>query len=143
MAALAVVLVAGGGVFALWQYKQSRPHPVWVPLPLNVELPDERRERVAKEFYETLGQREFLVGISKELQLPAKLDVADDEAAADVVQERYFVEIGETETAMGKVPTVNIGVRGTNRDKKVTGEIAQRLGDEIVRKSGAPPPAGR
>jgi hypothetical protein len=42
-----MALMLGGGVFAYSAYKQNRPHPMWVPLPLNPALPGEKRLEIA------------------------------------------------------------------------------------------------
>ncbi len=47
MSVVALALLVGGSGFAYWNYKQGRPHPVWVPLPINPDLSDEKREEIA------------------------------------------------------------------------------------------------
>ena len=39
-----MMLVLGGGGYAYRNYKLNRPHPIWVPLPINPALPLEKRD---------------------------------------------------------------------------------------------------
>ncbi len=124
---VAMFLLIGGGGVAYWNYKQGRPHPVWVALPLNPELSDEKRDEFAKELKAKLGTAETLTRISKELKLAKKWEMASDDEAAGELGRRLFVNIGEADSPLGKVPSLNIGVHGPRKDKGVSEEIANRL----------------
>jgi hypothetical protein len=137
--AMALVLVGGG--FAYKSYKQNRPHPVWVPLPINPELPGEKRTEIARELKTKLAKPEILIQVSKDLALPKALGLATDEQAANEVAERLFVNVGEADTPAGtKVPSINIGVRGKARDQEVSGKIAMRLMQDVWKILGIKPP---
>ena len=135
-----VMLGLGGGVFAYWTYKRSRPHPVWVPLPINREIPDEQRREIGAGLKAKLGEPEFLIQVSKELGLAKKMRLASDSEVAEELGRRLFVELGETASPMGRVPTINIGVTGKNWEKEVSGEIVMRLVEEVRKTPGSNPP---
>lgn len=61
MGVVAMMLMLGGGVFAYSTYKQNRPHPMWVPLPLNPALPGEKRQEILKELTAKLKDEALLL----------------------------------------------------------------------------------
>ena len=97
-----MLLVLGGGGFAYRTYKQNRPQPMWVPLPINPELPAEKRKEVVAELKKSLMKPEVLIQVSKDLGLPKAFGLPTDEAAANEVAQRMFVEVGETDGADGR-----------------------------------------
>ncbi|NQX02923.1 hypothetical protein HQ447_19875 [bacterium] len=141
---VAVLLVLGGGGIAYKNYKQNRPHPVWVPLPINPELPGEKRTELARELKAKLEKPALLLQVSKDLNLPQALGVATDEAAASEVAGRLFVTVGEADSpAGGKIPSINIGVKGKDKEQVVSGKIAMRLMQDVWKILGIKPPAQR
>ena len=136
-----MLLLGAGGVFGLYRYKQTRPHPVWVPLPINPELSTEKRDEIIKDLKAKLGEREALVNVSKDVGLVEKWHLASDEAGAGELEKRLFVKTGEMDTPMGKVPAIHVGVRGNRKESKVSGEIAMRLMKDVWKILGIPPPA--
>lgn len=140
MAVVAMILVIGGGVFAYSTYKQNRPYPVWVPLPLNPELTGEKRQEIVKELKVKLAENEILVQVSKDLGLTGKLKLPSDEDAAREIAKRLFVKLGETSSPMGgTVPSINIGVTGKTKEKAVSEEIAMRLMEDVWKILGIKP----
>ena len=140
--AVAMFLLVGGGGLAYWNYKQNLPHPVWVALPLNPELSDEKRDEAAKELKAKLGTAETLTRISKDLNLTKKWQLASDEEAAGELRRRLFVDIGEADSPLGKIPSLNIGVHGPRKDKGLSEEIATHLMKDVRKILGikSPPP---
>ena len=141
MGVVAIFLLIGGGGFAYWNYKQNLPHPVWVPLPLNPDLSDDKRQEIAKELKAKLGTTEILTIISKDLNLPKKWKMSSDDEAVGELGRRLFVTQGEVASSMGKVPAINIGVQGPRKDKGVSEEIANHLMVDVRKILGikAPP----
>jgi hypothetical protein len=138
---VAVLLVLGGGGFAYRTYKQNRPQPMWVPLPINPELPQEKRKEVVTELKKSLLKPEVLIQVSKDLGLPKTLGLPTDEAAANDIAQRLFVEVGEADAPTGgKVPSINIGIRGKRKDSEVSGKIAMRLMQDVWKILGIKPP---
>jgi hypothetical protein len=131
MSVVVLALLVGGSGFAYWTYKQGRPHPVWVPLPINPELSDEKREEIAKELKMKLGTTEILTRLSKDLDLPKRWQMTSDDEVAAELGRRLFVTLGEADSPLGKVPSLNIGVQGTRKDKAISEEIAMRLMKEV------------
>ncbi len=127
------MLIGGGGVFGFWTIRQNRDYPVWVPLAINSELPPQKRADLAKELKAKLSNREILAKISKELTLTKDFGLATDEAVADELAKRLFVDVGEIGTPQGASPALNIGFSGKKKDKEATGKAAIRLMDEVAK----------
>jgi hypothetical protein len=138
---VAMLLVLGGGGFAYRTYKQNRPQPIWVPLPINPELPAEKRKEVAAELKKNLMKPEVLLQVSKDLGLPKILGLPTDEAAANEVAQRMFVDVGEAAAPTGgTVPSINIGIKGKRKDTEISGKIAMRLMQDVWKILGIKPP---
>lgn len=135
-----LILMFGGGIYAFSNYKQGRPHPVWVPMPINPEVPEEKREEIATSLKAKLSSDEVLIQVSKDLGLPAKMKVSSDAAAAEEVRKILFVKEGEMESPRGRIPSINIGVKGKARDHKLSGEISMRLMEDVWKILGIEPP---
>jgi hypothetical protein len=138
-----MVLLFGGGGFAYWSYKQNLPSPVWVPLPMNHEVPLEQREKIAKELKEKIEVPEILNKVSKDLDLAAKWKLANADAASAELKKRLFVRAGDMDTPGGKIPSMNIGVDGPRKDSHVSQEIAMRIMEDVRKILGVKPPSGR
>ncbi len=135
-----MVLALGAGGFAYRTYKGNRPAPIWVPLPLNSEVSEEKREEVLKELKEKLELPEVLTRVSTDLGLAKKWNFASDAEAAAEVKRRLFVHLGEADSPMGRVPSINIGVEGLAKEKDLSGEIAMRLMQDVWKILGIKPP---
>ena len=136
-----MMLVLGGGGYAYRNYKLNRPHPIWVPLPINPALPLEKRDEIAKDLKAKLSKFEILLQVSHDLGLPKKWNLATDEEAAEEIAARLFVKVGEADGPMGKVPSINIGLTGKSRDKEITEKVALRLMEDVWKIAGIKPPA--
>lgn len=138
---LAVMLLMGGALaYYKMVYLPGRPHPVWVPLPINPELEREKRDAIIKNLKEKLSDREILVKVSKDLGLRQKLQLDSDDQCASELAARLFVKPGDADTPMGKVPAIHIGVKGTEKESAVSGQIAMRLMDDVWKILGIKPP---
>lgn len=135
-----MMLLFGGGLFAYFTYKQNRPAPVWVPLPINPELPDAKRDEIVSDLKTRLSAEEILLKVSKDVNLTAKWDLASDKEGASEIRRRLFVRAGEADTSMGKVPAIHIGLTGKKKEREVSGEIAVRLMDDVWGILGIKPP---
>lgn len=135
-----MMLMLGGGAFAIHIYKQNRPHPVWVPLPINPELPGDKRREIAKDLKAKLDHPEVLIQVSKDLDLAKKWKMASDEAVADQLSKRLFVKVGEMASSMGNVPSINVGVSGKNKEKEDSEAISMRLMKDVWKILGIKPP---
>lgn len=140
-AVVLILLTVGGGAFAYRHYKQNKPTRVYVPVPLNPELPSEKREEVAAELKARLSEPGLLIQAVKDTGLAGKLKLASDEAAGRFVGERLFVETGEADTPMGlKVPALHIGMTCKVKEYTPMGEVALRLMDDVWKILGVNPP---
>jgi hypothetical protein len=139
-----MVLMVGGVGFAYKAYKDNRPSPIWVPLPINPELPDEKRVEIVKKLKAHLTQAEVLMQVSKDLKLPTAMNAPNHESAAHEIGKRVFVEIGEANTPTGsRVPSINVGVKGKAKDRELSGKIAVRLVEDVQKLLGTKTAATR
>ena len=140
---LAMMLFLGGSYFAYRTYQQNRPHPIWVPLPINPELPVVKRDEIIAKLKSELSQTDRLVRVSKDVGLVGKWKLSSDEDGAAELASRLFVREGEADTPNGKVPAIHIGVKGTRKEREVSGEIAMRLMEDVWKILGIDPPPKR
>ncbi|MGL4401401.1 MAG: hypothetical protein ACRCXD_16165 [Luteolibacter sp.] len=139
-----VLMAVAGGGFALRIYKQNRPQPIWVPLPINADLPLEKRNELAAEIKKRLLKPDILIQVSKDLSLAKIMELPTDEAAANEVAQRLFVEVGEAAAPTGgTVPSINIGIKGKSKDTEVSGKIAMRLMQDVLKILGIKTPPAK
>jgi hypothetical protein len=142
LGAVVMMLVVGGGGFAYWTYRQNRPTPVWVPILVNTELDPVKHEELSKDLKTKLMTPEFLLQVSKDLQLASKWQLPSDQAAAEEIAKRLFVRVGEADTPTGRVPSINVGLNGPKKDFALSGEIAMRMMKDVWKILGIKPPPG-
>ncbi len=135
-----MALMLGCGVFAYRVYKQNRPQPIWVPLPLNSQLPGSKRDEIVKELKAKLDTPEIMLKVSKDLKLAQIWKLPSDSAAGEELSRRLFVTLGESQTHIGPTPTIDIGVTGAVKEKALSEKIAMRLMDDVWRIIGIDPP---
>jgi hypothetical protein len=140
---VAMLLMGAGGFFALKIYKENRPAPVWVPLPINPELPVAKRDEIISKLKTELAASDRLLRVSKDVGLAGKWKLSSDEDGAAEVASRLFVKEGEADTPQGKVPAIHIGVKGKRKEREVSGQIAMRLMDDVWEILGVDPPPKR
>jgi hypothetical protein len=139
---VAMFLGLGGGVAGLWFYKQNRPAPIWVPIPMNSEVPAAKRSELAAELKKNLLKPDILMKVSKDLGLGQLMGVGTDETAANELAQRLFVDIGETTAPTGgSVPSLNVGIKGKRKDRVVSEKVVMRLMQDVYPLLGvkAPP----
>ncbi|MEO8613690.1 MAG: hypothetical protein ABI600_01000 [Luteolibacter sp.] len=137
---VAMAMMFGGGFFAFRTYKQNRPYPVWVPLPINPELPIEKQDQLAKELKTKLCDRETLIQVSRDLRLMYQWQMTSDAQCADELAKRIFVKAGETGSGLNHVPSIDIGVGGKTKERDLSGKIALRLMEDVRKILGNKPP---
>lgn len=126
-----MVLGFGGAVFAYMTYKDGRPAPMWVPLPLNPELPDEKRKELVQDLKVKLSANEILMAITKDLKLAKEWSLPSDKAASEELGRRLFVRLGDMESGLGRVPSLNVGVNGKVKERELSGKIATRMTKDV------------
>lgn len=133
-----ISVMMGGAFFAFKTYKANRPHPIWVPLPINKELTLKKREEIAKDLKEKLIEPEVLRAVCNDLQLTKKWGLSSEDETVKQLSKRLFVKVGEADTNEGRVPSINIGVSGKKKDVEVSSEVAMRLIKEVQEIIGIP-----
>jgi hypothetical protein len=137
---VAMMLFLGGSYFAYRAYQQNRPHPIWVPLPINPELPSAKCKEIMDNLLAKLREPEVLIQVSKDVGLTKKWNLPTDEACAKEIERRLFVRTGDADTPKGKVPAIHVGVKGKVKESALSGEIAMRLMDDVWKILGIKPP---
>lgn len=128
---VAMAMMFGGGFFAFRVYKQNRPYPVWVPLPINPELPIEQQDQLAKDLKMKLCEREVLIQVSRDLGLMYQWQMTSDAECADSLAKRIFVKANDTGIGLNHAPTMDIGVAGKTKERELSGKIALRLMEDV------------
>ena len=121
-------------------YKQGRPHPVWLPIPINPEAPFGQTEAMIRALTAKLGNRENLMRIGSDLDLKNKWEMDSDDEVADEIGSRLYVKRGEMDTPMGSAPAIHVGLRGTNRDREVSYAVLDALLPDVWKVLGIDPP---
>ncbi len=131
-----------GGLLGYYKliYQPNLPAPVWVPLPIRVDLETARRDEVIASLKKELADEELLLKVGRDVGLARKWNLSSDMEAAREIGSRLFVRAGEADTPIGKVPAIHIGVTGKRKEREVSGEIAMRLMEDVWRILGIEPP---
>lgn len=135
-----MLMLGGAYVYYKKVYQPNLPHPMWVPMPINPELPSAKVQEIIKELKGKLCEPEILVEVSGDVGLVKKWNLPTDEICARELKERIFVRAGEADTPMGKVPAIHIGMNGKAKESAVSGEIAMRLMQDVWKILGIKPP---
>jgi hypothetical protein len=141
-ASVLVLMLMLGGAYVYYKkvYQPNLPHPVWVPMPINPELPSAKVQEIMTELKKKLSQPEILVKVSSDLGLVKKWDLPSDEICAKEIADRLFIRTGDADTPMGKVPAIHIGVNGKSKESALSGELAMRLMQDVWKILGIKPP---
>ena len=137
----ALLLLFGIGLpTAYHSYKQSRPHPVWLPIPIPTEAPFGQTDIIIRALNAKISDREKLMRIGRGLDLKDKWGMASDEEVAYEIGSRLYVRRGEMDTPIGSVPAIHVGLRGTNRDREISYAMLDALLPDVWEVLGVEPP---
>jgi hypothetical protein len=137
----ALLLLFGIGLPTAYHlYKQSRPHPVWLPIPLNPEAAFGQTDATIRALTTKLSDRQVLMRIGRELGLKDKWGMNSDDEVADEIGSRLYVKRGEMDTPMGSIPAIHVGLRGTNRDREISYALLDALLPDVWKVLGIDPP---
>jgi len=144
VALIGAILVGLGGGFGLWTYRQNRPSPIWVPLALNENLPEEKREELAKEIKKQLLEGTSVRDAVKDTGLARKRGFSSDSEAEAEAKKLLFVEVGETlvPSTGTTVPSINIGFKSQRKSYKPYGDVAMRIMKDVWKMLGIKAPEG-
>lgn len=128
---LTLVLVFGGGYFGYKAYKASRPRPIWVPLTINPELDKQQRDAACTHLKDYVSEEQRLLAIVRDMKLSQVWSLPSENAAAAELKKRIFVRMGSVTTPMGDVPSINVGLHGTQKEKPMTEKIVMRMMEDV------------
>lgn len=134
------VLLGVAGVGGIWWMRQNRADSQWVPFPLNEETSREQRGELQKRLQEQLTKPEVLAKVVTEVGLQSKWGVATEQDAVTRLQSLIFVREGEFKdpnTTM-TYATMDVGVKGKQKEHALLGEIAVSLGKQTRTILGVP-----
>ncbi|MEY5019240.1 MAG: hypothetical protein RLZ22_328 [Verrucomicrobiota bacterium] len=135
-----VLLLFGAGLPTAYHfYKQSRPHPVWLPIPTSLNASIEDVDNLMSLLKTQVPNRENLSRIGRELDLKDKWGMDSDEEVVDEIVSRFYVKRGDMDSPMGKLPAIHVGLRGTNRDREISTAIVNKLIPEVWKILGVDP----
>jgi len=135
------LLVCGVGIPTAYHfYKQGRPHPVWLPIPVNPEAAFGQTDAAVRALTAKLSDRQGLMRIGRELGLKDKWEMDSDEEVVDEMLGRLYVKQGEMDTPMGKMPAIHVGFRGTNREREISYSMLNALLPDVWKALGVEPP---
>lgn len=143
LAVVGFVFLAGGAYFARKEYSASKPAPIWVPLALRADISMEEQGKLAAEIEERLRSGDFLRQAVVDSDLQAKFSMPTEDATVQELKNRLFVKVGTASTPAGTVPSINIGFKGTGREKDATGAAATRIMKDVWKMIGIDPETGR
>lgn len=143
LAVVGLVLLTGGGLYGYREYLRSKPAPIWVPLALRADISMEDQNKLAKEIELRLRNEDVLRKAVQDAGLQTKFGSATEDAAVKELEKRLFVKVGTAVTPQGTVPSINVGVKGTGREKAVLGDAAGRLITEVWKMLGIDPETGK
>jgi len=127
LAGVLLVLAIAGGGYGRYAYNRNQPDRIWLPL----KLPEQDLKPVSKKLEEALRKPAFLASIAKDLNLAAKFQVANDEAAVAELSRRMYVEVGEAFPPGDRTPSINVGITGKRKEHALLEEISSRLSKEV------------
>ncbi len=107
-----MLLLVGGGAFGYRSHRLNQPiQPVFLQFPLLPEASPEDRAAAVKSLTQKLREPALLARVTKDAGLTKKMQQATDELAASDLGKRVFVELGEADTPLGRVPVIKVGLR--------------------------------
>ena len=137
LAALGLVLLAGGAWYARKEYYAAKPQPVWVPLALPADISMEDQRKLAEDIEGRLRNDDLLMEVVIDADLQAKFGSSSEKAALEELKKRLFVKVGTADTPQGlTVPSINVGVTGNGHQKEASGIAATRIAKDVWKTTG-------
>lgn len=140
---LGLVLLTGGGLYGYREYLRSKPAPIWVPLALRADISMADQKTLAEQLDEKLRTDTILRQVVIDADLQKGFNLPSEDAAIKELERRMFVKAGTAVTPNGTVPSINVGVEGTGREKEVLGKAATRLIKDVWLMLGIDPDTGQ
>lgn len=143
LAVVGLGLLGGGGLYGYREYLRGKSAPIWVPLALRADLSMADQNKLAEQIEQKLRTDEVLRQIVIDADLQKGFNLPTQDAAVKELEKRLFVKVGTAESPNGTVPSINIGVKGTGREKKVLGAASTRMIKDVWRMIGIDPETGK
>lgn len=143
LAAVVFALLLGGGWFGFQtyrDYKNNRPHPIWVPLAINPSASREQQLQTVATLEKTFRDEAVLQQICNDISLARDWELPNNDACAKELGQIIFVKTGSMDTPQGSIPAILVGVRGKVKHKAVSEKICLRMLQDVSKALGLPPP---
>jgi len=138
-----LVLLGGGAYFARKEYFASKPAPIWIPFNLRMGIPMEDQKAFAQLIDERLSDDDLLRQIVIDADLQSGFNQPTEDAAIQELKRRIFVKVGTADTPQGAVPSVNVGLNGTQRENELLRRATLRMIKDVWRMIGIDPETGK
>jgi hypothetical protein len=136
LGAVVLAFFCVGSYFGLKTYKQTRPYPIWVPLPIKEDLDKSQRDEACARIRDHLFEEQRVLAMARDLELAALWSLPSEKEAAHELRKRMFVRLGRAPAEFGEVPAIEVGANGTRKEIETTERIVQRMVDDIKQATG-------
>ena len=136
LGAVVLALFCVGSYLGLKTYKQSRPYPIWIPLPIKADMDKGQRDEACAQVRDYMFEEERVLAMARDLELAKLWSLSSENEAAHALRKRMFVRLGRTNTEFGEVPAIEMGANGTRKEIETTQKIVQRMVDDMKRARG-------
>lgn len=142
--AVLLVLVGGGSLYGFREYLRSKPAPRYVQISLRADISMAEQKEFSEQIEEKLRDEDLLKRVVAEEALQEAFELESEDAALAELKERLFVKPGSTEGSLGvSIPSLDVGAKGSARERETLNRIAVRLSHETYRLIGIDPETGR
>ena len=136
LGAVVLACVCAASYFGLKAYKQTRPYPIWVPVPIREDLDKSQRDEACAQVRDHLFEEQRVLAMARDLDLKALWSMPSEKEAAHELRKRMFVRLGRAHTEFGEIPAIEVGANGTRKEIPTTERIVQRMMDDMKRAAG-------
>jgi hypothetical protein len=139
VAALVLVLLGGGGIFAVWKIKQQHPDFSYVPLSFSAGFTEEQREASVVEMRERLLTDAILTGVVRDCGIVSKWGLPSESAAVAELRKRVILRSGTDQINGVYTDTLQIGFEGVVSENDELQALSRRLMEDVARLIQPPP----
>jgi hypothetical protein len=137
------LLLVGGGVYGYRELLRPNPSPTYIPLSLRADISPEDQAFLADQIREQLKNEILLRQIVIDADLQAGFKVANEDLAVQDLKRRVFVKVSHIDLPNGRVPAIDIGVNGHEKEKDALDKAATRMIQDVWKMVGIDADTGK